>query len=63
VITITRLTGGTTTNVIPATANLLGTIRSISERAREAAHAGVRRVAEGIGAAHEVDVKVHILRG
>ena len=63
VITITRLSGGTTTNVIPATANLLGTIRSVSERARTAAHEGVRRVAAGIGAAHDVDVKVHILRG
>ncbi|MCL4684784.1 amidohydrolase [Myxococcota bacterium] len=63
VITITRLSGGTTTNVIPAAANLLGTIRSTSERARTAAHEGIRRVAAGIGAAHEVDVKVHILPG
>lgn len=63
VITITRLSAGTTSNVIPATANLLGTIRSVSERARAAAHEGVRRVAEGIGAAHDVAVKVHVLPG
>ena len=35
VITITRIQAGTTGNVIPPTANLLGTIRSVSERARE----------------------------
>lgn len=63
VITVTRLQAGTTSNVIPATANLLGTIRSTSERARSAAHDGVRRVAEGVAAAHELDAKVHLLSG
>ncbi|HYB13836.1 MAG TPA: M20 family metallopeptidase, partial [Myxococcota bacterium] len=52
VVSITRLHAGTTGNVIPATAHLLGTIRSVSERARQAAHDGVRRVVSGIAAAH-----------
>ena len=63
VITITRIQAGSAGNVIPPTANLLGTIRSVSERARETAHEGVRRVAEGIAAAHGVDAKVHVVPG
>lgn len=63
VVTITRLQAGTAANVIPASANLLGTIRSTSERARSAAHEGVRRVAAGVAAAHGVEAKVHIVPG
>jgi hippurate hydrolase len=63
VVTITRLQAGTAANVIPATANLLGTIRSTSERSRAAVHEGVRRVAEGVAAAHGVEAKVHVVRG
>jgi len=63
VVTITRVQAGTTSNVIPATAHLLGTIRSTSERARAAAHEGVRRVAEGVAAAHGLEAKVHVVPG
>jgi amidohydrolase len=63
VVTITRIQAGSAGNVIPRSAHLLGTIRSVSERAREAAHDGVRRVAEGIAAAHGVDAKVHVVPG
>ena len=63
VITITRIQAGTTGNVIPAKASLLGTLRSVSEKARETARDGIRRVAEGIAAAHGVDAKVHLVPG
>ncbi len=63
VVTVTRIQAGSAGNVIPRSAHLLGTIRSVSEAAREAAHDGVRRVAEGIAAAHGVDAKVHIVPG
>jgi hippurate hydrolase len=63
VISVTRIQSGTTTNVIPPSAHLLGTIRSVSERARERAHEGVRRVAAGVAAAHGVEVKVHVIPG
>jgi amidohydrolase len=63
VVTVTRIQAGSAGNVIPRSAHLLGTIRSVSERARESAHDGVRRVAEGIAAAHGVDAKVHIVPG
>jgi hippurate hydrolase len=45
-ITIAKIDGGSTNNVIPETANLLGTIRTLSEATRTAAHAGIVRIAE-----------------
>ena len=63
VLTVARIDAGTTDNVIPATARLLGTIRSVSEAARRAVHEGVRRVAAGVAAAHEVEARVHVLEG
>jgi amidohydrolase len=63
VVSVTRIQAGSAANVIPRTANLLGTIRTVSERSRELVHAGVRRVAEGIAAAHELEARVHLLRG
>jgi hippurate hydrolase len=63
VLTIARLQAGTTANVIPQTANLLGTLRCVSERARSAMHEGIRRVAEGIAAAHGLEVKTYVVPG
>jgi amidohydrolase len=63
VITVGRIQAGTAYNVIPETAEILGTIRAISERTRSKVHAGIARVAEGIGAAHEMDVQVTIGHG
>ena len=63
VVSVTRVQAGTTGNVIPATAHLLGTIRTVSERARRAIHEGVRRVVLGIAAAHEVEAQVHVVEG
>ena len=63
VITVSRIQAGTTSNVIPASAQLLGTIRSVSEATRAAAHEGVRRVAAGVAAAHGLEAQVHIVPG
>jgi len=52
VLTVARLVAGTTNNVIPETAMIEGTIRAVSERTRSKVHDGVKRVAEGIAAAH-----------
>lgn len=62
VITVTQIHTGTTSNVVPETAMINGTIRAVSERTRSLLHDGLRRVAEGIAAAHgmEVDVDLHI---
>jgi len=63
VITVSRIQAGTTSNVIPASAQLLGTIRSVSEATRTAAHEGVRQVAAGVAAAHGLEAKVHVVPG
>src|SRR5881409_629808 len=63
VITIAKIEAGTTRNVIPDTANLLGTIRTVSEDTRERVLDGVRRVAEGVAAAHGAAVDVDLIRG
>lgn len=63
VVTVTRIQAGSAANVIPPSAHLLGTIRSVSEASRAAAHDGIRRVVEGVAAAHGVDAKLHLLPG
>jgi amidohydrolase len=63
VVTIARITAGTTHNVIPDTAEMLGTMRALSTRTREAVRAQVIRVAEGVAAAHGASVRVEIEAG
>ncbi len=63
VVSVTRIQAGTTHNVIPATAQLLGTFRPISEKARSEVREGIERVARGVAAAHQVEVQVHQLPG
>src|SRR5712692_9675197 len=63
VVTIAKIEAGTTRNVIPETATLLGTMRTVSEATRESVLAGVRRVAQGVAAAHGAEVDVEITRG
>jgi len=63
VLTVTQVEAGTTTNVIPESARLLGTLRSTSEEARERAQQGIRRVATQIAAAHEVEADVVVVNG
>src|SRR6185295_9963534 len=63
VVTIARIEAGTTRNVIPETATLLGTMRSVSEATRELLIEGARRVAEGIAMAHGAEATVEITRG
>ena len=63
VLTVTKIEAGTTTNVIPEVANVLGTIRSTSEKSRALAHEGLGRLATMIGEAHEMEVEFEIRRG
>ena len=58
VVTVGRITAGTTNNVIPETAVIEGTIRAISEATRKKVTDGIRRVADGVGAAHGAQVTV-----
>lgn len=63
VVTIAHVTAGTTTNIIPETAYLEGTIRAVSAATRELVHAEVRRLAAGICAAHGAVDEVEIVEG
>ena len=63
VLTIAKIEAGTTRNVIPETASLLGTVRTVSEATRERMLDGIRRVAEGVAAAHSAEVAVDLVRG
>jgi len=63
VLTVTKINAGTAFNVIPETAEINGTIRAISEHTRRQVHDGVRRVAEGIAAAHGLEVSVELTDG
>jgi hippurate hydrolase len=63
VVTVTRLQAGTTSNVIPETALLAGTIRTVSPRTRAAVREGVVRLAEGIASAHGATAEVRLTAG
>ena len=58
VITFARIRAGTTHNVIPETARLLGTVRALSEHTRTELHAILHRVARNVAAAHGADAEV-----
>ena len=63
VVTVARITAGTTSNVIPEHADILGTIRAVSERTRSLVHDAIKRVAEGIAAAHSAEARVEVELG
>ena len=63
VVTIASIEAGTTYNVIPESAFLLGTIRTLSPGTRSTVHAGLIRLAEGIASAHGASAEVHIEAG
>lgn len=63
VITIAKVEAGTTNNIIPETANLLGTIRTLSPHRRAQVAEELHRLAPGIAAAHGCAADVHIEQG
>jgi hippurate hydrolase len=60
VITIASIRGGTTTNVIPESIHMLGTLRAVSKGSRRRALEGIERVATNIAAAHEMQATVKL---
>jgi len=63
VVTIAHLIAGTTTNIIPETALLEGTIRTLSEATRTLVHKEIRQVCEHTAAAHGCTATVEIIPG
>ncbi|RZM31496.1 MAG: M20/M25/M40 family metallo-hydrolase, partial [Sphingomonas sp.] len=52
VLSITKLNAGSAHNVIPSSVEMLGTMRTLSERTREQLRGAFARMVEGIAAAH-----------
>ncbi len=60
VLTVSQIHSGTTNNVVPESAELGGTFRTVSPRARELVGEGLRRVAERVAEAHGAEARVEI---
>lgn len=63
VLTVASIHAGTTNNVIPERAELLGTLRTVDEKTRAEVHEGIERVATGIAGAHRCGAEVEITKG
>ncbi|MGH7520320.1 MAG: M20 metallopeptidase family protein [Gemmatimonadales bacterium] len=60
VVTVGTVHAGTASNIIPDCATLSGTLRAVDPDTRSLLHAEVRRLAEGIAAAHGLRAEVAI---
>ncbi|HKX79227.1 MAG TPA: M20 family metallopeptidase [Novosphingobium sp.] len=63
VLTVARIEGGTTFNVVPDSAVIEGTMRSLSSANRERLRENLRLVAAGIAGAHGLAADVRIIEG
>jgi len=62
VVTVGTFRGGTTANIIPQTAELIGTVRSLAPDVRDLLERRVREVATGIAAAYGATARVDYAR-
>jgi metal-dependent amidase/aminoacylase/carboxypeptidase family protein len=63
VVTVAKIRTGTTNNVIPETAFIEGTIRTVSATTRKRIHDQLTRLADGICSAHDAHAEVEIEQG
>ncbi len=63
VLTIAKIEAGTTDNVIPETAYMHGTLRTLSPTRRKAVREGIRKLATGIAEAHGASATVEWVEG
>jgi hippurate hydrolase len=63
VLTVGRITAGTTSNVIPETAELEGTVRTMSDTVRQQVLEEIPKVCQHIGAAHGCTVSFEVKTG
>ncbi|MEY2472506.1 MAG: hypothetical protein QOK28_1835 [Actinomycetota bacterium] len=63
VVTVAKIRAGTTLNVVPEDALLLGTIRTVSAKTRAAVVAGIEDLAKGVAAAHGCVAEVEMTEG
>jgi hippurate hydrolase len=63
VATITQIRAGTTSNVIPETVEMLGTLRAVSEGARKQAIDAMHKLVAGIASAHDMTAQLTVAPG
>lgn len=63
VVTVAYIRAGTTFNVIPETATMRGTIRTVSERTRKQVVGDLRGLVEGIARAHGAEAELELWAG
>ncbi|MER6469733.1 M20 metallopeptidase family protein [Streptomyces collinus] len=63
VLSVTGLAAGTAAGIIPDTAELGGTLRTLSEQTRSRLHEALARVAQGVAAAHGATAEVTVTPG
>ncbi len=63
IVSVTQVEAGTTTNVIPETATLAGTIRSVAPRTRTQVHRAVERVVHSVAATFDARAEIDIELG
>jgi hippurate hydrolase len=63
VLSITKVSAGSTHNVLPDSVELLGTLRTLSEEARTRAHAAFDRICTHVAAAHGCTAEATIEQG
>ncbi|MDP6986522.1 MAG: M20 family metallopeptidase [Phycisphaerales bacterium] len=63
VVSITRVEGGTTHNIIPETVFMQGTTRFLHAEAGEAIHAAFKEILEGVAAAHGCTAEITMHEG
>ncbi|MFC7612418.1 M20 family metallopeptidase [Actinokineospora soli] len=63
VLTIARISAGTTSNIIPETAEMQGTLRTLSEQSRKTMLDEIHKVCEHVAAAHSCTVSFDFTPG
>ena len=63
VLSITKIAAGSSHNIIPSGAELLGTLRTLSETTRSNVQAGFKRIVEHVAAAHGLQGEARIEEG
>ena len=60
VVTVGKIQAGSAANIIPETATLVGTVRTLSPATRSKVVEGLHRVAHGVADAHGLDAEVRV---
>jgi hippurate hydrolase len=63
VATTTEFLSGNTVNVIPTSARLRGTLRTVTESQRDALHKGFHEILNEVSRSHKLDAKLSIIHG